>query len=173
MRTIQEVVTTDREAVDKIVARARAVPAEAWSTPAAPGKWSPGQVVEHVVISYGDGQQALLGASSMKALPRIVRPLIRKLMLPKILDTGRFPKGAKAPASLQPAAFPGDREVLLGRLRTQAEAFRRTALELTGHGQSHVVHPVFGKLPVSDYVLLCARHTAHHTAQIPAGAAAR
>jgi len=167
MDGIEEVVTTDRECVDRIVHRARAVPVDAWSKPAAPGKWSPGQVLEHVVISYETARQALLGKPSMPAIPRIFRPLVRKLFLGKVLRTGKFPRGAKAPAALKPAASPGDRDVLIGRLRNEGEAFRKTALDLTGHGQGTLVHPVFGRMPVPDYVLVLAHHTAHHAKQIP------
>ena len=173
MREMKDVLDADREAVDGIVARARAVPAEAWSKPTAPGKWSPGQVFEHVVLSYEMATQALLGKPSLPAIPRIFRPLVRKLFLRKVLDSGKFPKGAKAPASLQPAASPGDRDVLIGRLRTEVEAFRKTSLDLTGHGQSTVDHPVFGRLPVPDYVLVLARHTQHHIGQIPGAPAPR
>ncbi len=167
MPELPDVLTADREAIDALVTRARAVASDAWSKPTAPGKWSPGQVVEHVVISYETGRQALLGKPSMPAIPRIFRPLVRRLFLRKVLRTGKFPKGAKAPAILQPTASPGDRDVLLGRLRSEGEAFRKTALDLTGHGQGSVVHPVFGRLAVPDYVLVLARHTQHHTAQLP------
>lgn len=167
MREMNDVVTADREAVDGIVARARAVPADAWSKAPAPGAWSPGQVVEHVVLSYETARQALLGKPSMPAIPRLFRPMVRKWILGKVLRTGRFPKGAKAPAVLRPAASPGDRDVLIGRLRTEGEAFRKSALDLTGHGQGAVDHPVFGRVPVPDYVLVLAHHTAHHARQIP------
>ena len=83
------------------------MPADAWSKAATPGKWSPGQVLEHVAISYETARQALLGKPSMPPIPRIFRPLVRKLVLGKVLRTGKFPKGAKAPAALQPAVSPG------------------------------------------------------------------
>jgi hypothetical protein len=170
MRELNEVLPTDREAVDGLVARARAVPVDAWSRPTVPGKWSPGQVVEHVVVSYEMARQALLGKPSMPAIPRILRPVVRKLFLGKVIRTGKFPKGAKAPASLMPAASPGDRDVLIGRLRTESEAFRRTALEHSGHGEGTLDHPVFGRLSVPDYVMVLARHTTHHAKQIPGAA---
>ena len=48
----QAVIASNRRAVGAFVDAARAVSPAQWTTPRAPGKWSPGLVTEHVALTY-------------------------------------------------------------------------------------------------------------------------
>src|SRR5437773_8933669 len=48
MSSMKPTIVDNREAVDAFITAARAVAPSAWTAPRAPGKWSPGQVTEHV-----------------------------------------------------------------------------------------------------------------------------
>jgi hypothetical protein len=52
MANLQVVITADRQAVGALVAAACRVPPTQWALPRAVGKWSRGQVTEHVALAY-------------------------------------------------------------------------------------------------------------------------
>jgi hypothetical protein len=106
MHDLQSTLTDNRQAVGTFLTSARAVPQSAWTQPRAPGKWSPGQVIEHVAIAYEIARAILNGTFSGRAAPRLLRPLIRTIVFNPILKTGRFGKGVKAPAPFLPTASP-------------------------------------------------------------------
>jgi hypothetical protein len=167
MSSLESALAENQAAVNAFIARASAVPATAWTRPAGPGKWSPGQVAEHVAISYGISSQVMRGTSTLPAFPRLLRPLIRALFLPKLLRTGAFPKGAKAPKAFQPPATPADCDAVTGRLKANASQFEKDCRDAVARSSPKVDHPVFGALPVEDYLRVSALHTAHHSRQIP------
>ena len=51
MAGLDDALTLNRDAAQRFLATARAVPPERWVTPVAPGKWSPAQIVDHVATS--------------------------------------------------------------------------------------------------------------------------
>ncbi len=51
MSDLGAVLTANREAIDEMLVVAERAEAN-WTTPRAPGKWSPQQVVEHVAIVH-------------------------------------------------------------------------------------------------------------------------
>jgi hypothetical protein len=150
-------------AVDAFLAAAASVPAERWSQPRGPGKWSPGQVAEHVALAYEVNREVLHGTAPGGAAPRLLRPLFRKLLLAPVLRRRRFFPGSKSPKIFQPNPTPATPAAALGRLRTAAEAFERDA---AGVGPATIDHPFFGRLPVTDLVLLQEIHTHHHRGQL-------
>jgi hypothetical protein len=80
-----------------------------------------------------------------------------------VLEHAKFPKGARAPAPLSPAGDVLARDAALARLRATAATFERAAGLATA---ATVIHPVFGRLTLADYVLVNARHVTHHEAQL-------
>jgi hypothetical protein len=162
MQEIEPALAEDRKAVGEFAAQARAVPPERWGAPRAPGKWSPAQVCDHVARSYEAARGVLCGTAE-KGMPRWLRPVLRLLYLGKVLRTGRFPKGSKAPRQLEPSPepLPLDRSVeRIERARADFEAEARRRAGLT------VDHPVFGRVHVADYVRLLQLHTLHHANQL-------
>src|SRR4030095_14187030 len=80
-------------------------PAATGTTPRAPGKWSPSQIVEHVAGGLEEGANVVSGAPSIPMPPAFLRPLAR-LFFNRILKKGVFPKGFKAHKALNPTSGP-------------------------------------------------------------------
>src|SRR5206468_3575925 len=116
-----------------------------WDQPRAPGKWSPGQVTEHVTLAYEFNRRLLHGdASGMVGAPRLLRPLLRKVLLGTVLRRGRFIPGSKAPKRFRPSASPAAQTSLLSRLEAAGAAFEADAKSLRAPA---IDHPFFGRLP--------------------------
>lgn len=167
MLDINTAAHNDQAAVEAFIAALSAVSPDRWGTPRAPGKWSPAQVVEHVVLVYEVGTQALNGVSDLPAPPRFVRPFIRLMIRLTVMRTGRFPK-SKTAGSFDPgpSATPGSAEALSARLRKASEAFDRRAREKVAAGPPTFEHLVFGEFGVAEYVQFQAFHTRHHQGQL-------
>ena len=103
MADVNDVLADNRAAVLDLVAAAERS-AATWTTPRAPRKWSPSQVVEHVAGGLDEAANIISGAPSipMPMPPAFLRPLIR-LYFNRILKKGVFPKGWKAHKALDPA----------------------------------------------------------------------
>ena len=94
MADVNDVLAANRAAVIDLVAAAERS-AATWTTPCAPGKWSPSQVVEHVARGLEEAANVVSGAPSIPMPPAFLRPLAR-LFFNRILKKGAFPKGWKA-----------------------------------------------------------------------------
>jgi uncharacterized damage-inducible protein DinB len=156
------------QAVEAFLTAARAVPAARWSQPRAAGKWSPGQVAEHLALAYEVNRGVLHGRAPGAAAPRLLRPLIRKFGLNPVLRRGRFIPGSKSPEVFRPGASPAAPAVLLERLRAAADAFEQDAAATRA---AIIDHPFFGRLPLVDFVRLQEIHTQHHRGQLGSAAA--
>lgn len=163
MAEIEPVLEEDRKAIVDFATRARGVADDRWSAPRAPGKWSAAQVCDHVAKTYEEGRSILCGTCAQKGMPRWARPLLRFLFLNRVLKTGSFPKGTKAPPAFEPSANPPPADENLQRLERAAADFEGEARARDG---TKIDHPVFGRIKVVDYVRLNAIHTRHHIGQL-------
>ena len=169
MADVNDVLAANRAAVLDLVAAAERC-AATWTTPRAPGKWSPSQVVEHVARSLeGSATTFSGGAPSIPMPPAFLRPLLRLLFFNRILKKGVFPKGFKAHKTMNPTsgpATPAEARVRLEGLlaRFDQECRRRVA------GGQQVVSTGFGTVSVVDFVRFNAMHTRHHCEQMPGAA---
>jgi hypothetical protein len=68
MADVNDVLAANRAAVLDLVAAAERS-AATWTTPRAPGKWSPSQVVEHVARGLDEGANVASGAPSIPMPP--------------------------------------------------------------------------------------------------------
>lgn len=161
-----ESIVENRKVVEEFVSAARRVAEGAWSTGPAPGRWSPAQVAEHIAISYEMGGSIFDGDWAGPRVPGFLRPLVRGIFLRPVLRRGAFPRKAKAPKPFQPTASPAPRALLLDRLSASATAFERGAASFAASGRSVIDHPIFGRLPLADYVRLQVIHTRHHLPQL-------
>jgi len=168
MRNIRAALHTHHSAVEAFLSSARAVPPAQWDRPRAEGKWSPGQVAEHLALSYEASRDVLSGRAPGPAAPRFLRPLLRTVLLRPVLWFRRFPPGSKSPAVLRPGASPAAAPVLLDRLQGVAAAFEGDAAAAR---RATVDHPAFGRLPLVDLVRLQEIHTQHHRGQLPSDTA--
>ncbi len=154
-----------RVAVDELI-RAATSCGENWDVPAAPGKWSPAQIVEHVARALEEGAKDLSGESSrLPKLPRPVRFLARQLHFRRVVRTGRFPR-SKTNAEMDPEAGPPTPDAARERLERAWEAYERSATALSVSGDT-ATSGIFGTVTLADAVRFSELHTRHHTAQMP------
>lgn len=159
-----------RSAVDDLVARAVSVPDRGWQEPIGAGKWSPAEIVAHLVCTYDTLIAELGGGAGMRIRTSFWQMwLLRLTILPRILASGVFPKGAVAPRETRPQAGLG-RDEGLALFRERAGQLEAAAL--AARPGQRLTHAYFGAAKLSHGVLLCTRHIEHHAAQLasPAGA---
>jgi hypothetical protein len=160
---IDSALAASREAVDRLIATAARTGTE-WTTPRAPGKWSPSQIVEHVARSLDETVNVASGQpSAFPRLPAIVRPVLR-VVFRQILKRGALPKGrtTKTMNPLDGPATPAD-----GRARLEAAHHRyETACRQLAARREPMRTPMFGAVPVEDFVRFMELHTRHHGKQI-------
>ena len=163
MTDVNDVLAADRAAVNELVAAAERS-AATWTTPCAPGKWSPSQLVEHVARGLEEGANIVSGAPSIKLVPAFLRPLAR-LFFNRILKKDAFPKGFKAHKAMDPLAGPATPAEARVRLEGAFARFDQECRRRAASGQ-HVVS-AFGTVSVEDFVRFNAIHTRHHCKQMP------
>lgn len=149
------------------LAAAGAVPDAAWTREPAPGRWSAAALALHVCDAYAFGVEAAAGRAAMRLrVPRLAAWISRTVLLPRLLASGRFPQGAKAPREVWPdvaAAHATGREALLARLAATAAA-AAAALERAARERpaTRITHAYFGPLPPLTGLRLLSAHTRHH-----------
>ena len=161
------VVREHDEVLQRYVRRMRAVPAERWTTPRAPGKWSAAQEALHVAMAYEAGIRACSGGTAMKL---VTSPAVawasRNVLLPLILRLRIFPPNAPAPREVRPdaalaAGIPQDE--MEARLRETAERAVRELREADGRQPPlRVMHAYFGPLTPLVAMRVLVAHTRHH-----------
>ena len=167
MADVNDALTAHHAAVLDLVAAAERS-AATWTTPRAPGKWSPSQVVEHVAGGLDEAANVVSGAPSLPMPPAILRPLLR-LFFNRILKKGVFPTGFKAHKSMNPASGPATPAQARVRLEGALARFDQECLRRVASGQ-HVVSTAFGTVSIEDMVRYSALHTRHHCKQMPGAA---
>ncbi len=137
---------------------------DTWNVPVHPGKWSPAQVAEHIVLSYRE-TTALAGGdmSGFPKVPALLRPLIRSLGMKRVLRTGTFMK-SRTFKSLTPLAGPATPEEAAVQIRAAVGEFESSFKALRGRME----HPAFGAVEPADYVRFLGFHTVHHERQLSA-----
>ena len=138
-----------------------------WQRAPAPGKWSPAAVVLHVCLAYELGRDAVVRGASMRLR---VAPsaawLSRTLLLPVLLATKRFPRGARAPSEVVPnddEARQLSRDVAIARLQRAAAEAAATLRRAAGERSTpRVMHAYFGALTPYTTLRLLSAHTRHH-----------
>jgi hypothetical protein len=164
MADVNDVLAANRAAVDDLVAAAERS-AATWTTPRAPGKWSPSQVVEHVARGLEEGANIVAGAPSIPMPPAFLRPLAR-LAFNRVLKKDAFPKGFKAHKALNPGSGPATPAEARVRLEGAYARFDQECRRRAASGQ-HLVSTAFGTVSVEDFVRFNAIHTRHHCKQMP------
>jgi len=139
-----------------------------WTTPRAPGKWSPAQLLEHVVQTHVAGGKIIKGMPvGLPNVPRVLRPLLRRFGLRGILRSGEFGRPSRTFPPFEPRNPPATPAEGRERLLEAVRQFEADVRSVTPIGDFDFTHPVFGKLAVSDYVRFQEIHTRHHMRQLP------
>lgn len=166
MTEIESAIVHNRAAVEDFIARAREVDAAGWSIPRAEGAWSPGQIVEHLALTYEFNRTIVMGTSDVTGFPFFLRPLVRRMVVDSTLKAGRFTRKGKAPAIFRPSAAPAAPAALIARLQTAVTGFEAGIRSGHPEGRRAINHPYFGAVPMIDYLELQAIHARHHRAQL-------
>ncbi len=164
MSDISEVLAANHAAVLDFAAAAERS-AATWTTPRAPGKWSPSQVVEHVARGLDEGANIVSGTPSIAGPPAFLRPLAR-LFFRRILKKGAFATGLKALKALNPASGPATPAEARVRLEAAFAKFDQACRKRAAAGDD-VRTSVFGTVSLEDLVRFNALHTRHHCKQMP------
>ena len=164
MADVNDALAANRAAVLDLFAAAERS-AATWTTPRAPGKWSPSQVVEHVAGGLEEAANVVSGAPSIPMPPAFLRPLAR-LYFNRILKKGVFPNGWKAHKALNPATGPATPAQARVRLEGALARFDQECRGRAASGQ-HLVSSGFGTVSLEDLVRFSALHTRHHCRQMP------
>jgi hypothetical protein len=164
MADINDALAANRAAVLDLVAAGERS-AATWTTPCAPGKWSPSQIVEHVAGGLDEAANVVSGAPSIPMPPAFLRPLAG-LYFNRILKKGVFPKGWKAHKALDPATGPATPAQARVRLEGALARFDQECRKRVANGQ-HLVRTGFGTVSVENLVRFSALHTRHHCKQMP------
>jgi hypothetical protein len=139
-----------------------------WTTPIAPGKWSPAEITAHVAEAYRVLSAELAGADGMRLKgSRLQRLVLRYTMLPRLLTGKPFPHGVRAPRETRPTEMIEDPAVAVATLVKRAEQFTR---DLTAKAAENVrlTHAYFGPLSPRQGLELSTAHTRHHARQLAA-----
>lgn len=151
-------------AVTTFVAAVRRVPAAAWHTPYAPGKWTPAEESLHVALSYEMAVVALATGATME--PRVTPArarLLRLVLLPVIFRTDWFPTGARAPREVRPpesSARALTPDAVVSRLESAGRQLRASIRSASR--DFRFIHAYFGELTAHDAVRMLSAHTRHH-----------
>jgi hypothetical protein len=165
MADVNDVLAANRAAVIDLVSAAERS-AATWTTPRAPGKWSPSQVVEHVAGGLEEAANVVSGAPSIPMPPAFLRPLLRLIFFNRILKKDAFPNGFKAHKAMNPTSGPATPAEARVRLEGALARFDQECRRRVGSGQ-HLVSTGFGTVSVEDFVRFNALHTRHHCKQMP------
>ena len=164
MSDLDALLSANRSAVDDLISAAeRCEPV--WTTPRAPKKWSPSQIVEHVARAIEEGGNVVAERPTrLPSLPFFIRPLAH-FMYGRILKKGAFPK-TKTNKAMDPISGPATVDEGRSRLLAALEDFdKQCRTRAAGGGQ--VYSRAFGKIDVESYARFQELHTRHHTKQMP------
>jgi hypothetical protein len=139
----------------------------AWLRPPASEKWCPGQIAEHLLLTYDALLSELGGGQGMRLRKSWwLRLWIRLRYLPMVLQEGRLPSGAPAVREVRPGSEPPERRAAVEALLERSERFERELTRAYEAGGRRLSHPFFGRLTPPQAFKLVAVHLEHHRKQI-------
>lgn len=155
-------------AVATFISKAQALTAAEWEAPIAPDKWSPGQIAEHLRLTYVTVGGEVDGGQGIRIrTPTWVRPWLKFRYLRQILRSGQLPAGARAPREARPRDGPFDRAATLAALAEAAATFEDAIARRWEGREAVLTHHVFGSMPIRTGLRFVTVHTEHHTRQLP------
>ena len=164
MADINTALDASRDAIEQLIVVGERTEI-AWTSPRAPGKWSPSQIVEHVARSLEESANMAAGRpSKFPKLPGVVHPIVRSLLFKRVLRKAAFPK-AKTNKAMNPASGPATPAEGRARLETAHKKFDEACRQLALGGE-RMRTTTFGAVGVEDYVRFMEIHTRHHAKQM-------
>lgn len=162
---LQSILADVRSASASLTTALGAVPSARWAEPRAVGKWSCGQIAEHMAISFELADRVARGLPLKTSLPKLMRWTLRQFYVKPILRDNAMRPG-KTVRQFQPSAAPAF-EPTMKRLDAAVLSFLTASEAAERSGRVTVEHPAFGTLALRDYARLQAIHVRHHLAQVP------
>ena len=164
MSVIDTALNDNRTAVHDLLAAAERT-GPRFTSPWAPGKWSPSQLIEHVARVLEEGAHVVAGApSKFPTLPAFLRPVLRGLFFNRVLKKGAFIK-ARTNRPFDPETGPPTGAEARVRLEAALAEFDRACRAKAATG-AKVASTSFGQVTVEDYARFQALHTRHHRNQL-------
>ena len=142
MADVNHVLAANRAAVIDLVAAAERS-AATWTTPRAPGEWSPSQVVEHVAGGLEEAANVVSGAPSDPDAPRFPAPAGQTVLQPDI-EEGRISEGVEGRQGVYPTSGPATPAQARVRLEGALARFDQECRRRVASGR-HLVSTVFGR----------------------------
>ncbi|HEX9565271.1 MAG TPA: DUF1569 domain-containing protein [Gemmatimonadaceae bacterium] len=165
MSGLDDVLSVNRDAVEDMAAAAERC-GDGWTTPSAPGKWSPSQVVEHVALSLEESAKAINGEPTrFPRFPRVFHPVLRAVFLRRVIRKGGFPK-ARTNKAMDPPSGPETPAAARTRLESAMGAYEQ-ACRLRAKSGATFRSSIFGNVGITEYAEFQALHTRHHRRQLP------
>jgi len=163
MSDAEPLIAANRAALDDFIAAAEKCE-PVWTTPRAPGKWSPAQLAEHVARSLEEGGNVIAERDTkLPTFPSLFRP-VGGFFFRWILKRGGFPK-AKTNKAMNPLEGPATLEAARARLAGAMDVFERECRARAAAGGSFT-SGAFGRVTVDEYARFLELHTRHHTQQM-------
>lgn len=157
-------------AVEELAATAAGIPAEEWNHPLAEGKWSPSQVIQHLILAYDAMIRELETGVGLRIRTKWwQRLLLRVRVRPAILAGRGFPEGVRAPRELAPATDPTVQAESLETLRLRARELTTQLDNALATRRVRLSHPYLGGMRADEALRFCAAHVTHHRRQFPGG----
>lgn len=167
MADLPATVAANRQGIDVFIDLACALDPDRWTTPVQLRGWSPAQITDHLTRTYDFGSSVIEGRMAEHRLPGPVRWMINRFWFAPAVRNGRFTGKAKAPTFFQPHLSSSAPEELLARLRAASERFAALVEREVSRGTTSVEHPMFGTIPLLQFLELQVIHVRHHRAQLP------
>lgn len=163
----QEVDQQHLDAVQAFVDAASKVPPDRWMRPVGEGKWSPAEITEHLKLVYETSLSEMKDGIGVKIKTGwLLQRFLRLAILPRILKTGNFPNGAKAPQEMRPAIINKDQQKALARFSSLAGEFQSDLVKRKEATGKILTHHVFGDLNAVEGMRLLTLHIIHHQKQL-------
>ncbi len=141
---------------------------DSWVRPVGAGKWSPAEITEHLKLVYEESLRELRGGTGIKIRSGwLLQRFLRLTILPRILKTGKFPKGAKSPHEMRPTTVIEDQPKALAQFSSLAGEFQSELVKRKGLLGTRLTHHVFGYLNALEGLRLVTMHIVHHQRQLP------
>jgi hypothetical protein len=166
---LEDVAADHRAAIEEFAQAVETLDRNAWNVARAAGKWTPAEIAQHLILSYGPPMSELGGGAGFAVrLPWWKRTFLRRKVLPKIVFGEEFPKGAPAPREIRPREGASSPESAARLLRENAGEFARRLCEAHAGKPVRLTHSYFGRLTAPQILKLMAVHARHHRAQLRA-----
>ena len=158
-----------RVAVARYADLVRPLDAGAWTTPRAPGAWTPAEITEHLVLIFGVTVAELEGGEGARVRTGpVMRRLLRWFLLPHILFHRSFPLRARAPREVRPGEPIAEPSSGADLMLAGAARFESAVLGTAEMAGATVTHPFFGPISPWRALRFSSVHIDHHRRQVEA-----